>query len=354
MRILNIIDIPWFSGITGYAMDLSKGLAKQGHRIFFAGVKNGMPNKLAKENGFETVEICSRKSPFIFGSILRLKKLIEKEDINIVNAHTGKAHFLTYVVSLLSKKKFVIIRTKSDTRYPKKSFLYKKTAKIIAASEFIRKRYLEIGFEPEKVVTIYQGIDVSTIPLPTSDFRLPASVGIIGRLDPVKGHKHFLESASNVLKKFPEIKFLIAGKEENVKYKELKELAKKLEIEKSVEFLGFVENVHQFMLRCSIGVIASTGSEAVSRALFEWMSSGKPVAATSVGCIGEIMEEKFLVPPCNADVLAQKIVELLQNPALAKNAGETNRKKIEEKFNLEKFVTETERIFYEAINDTSH
>ena len=47
--------------------------------------------------------------------------------------------------------------------------------------------------------------------------------------------------------------------------------------------------------------------------------------------------------------MAQKIVELLQNPELIKNAVKTNRKKIEEKFNLEKFVTETEKI-YESVN----
>ncbi|MBI5574600.1 MAG: glycosyltransferase family 4 protein [Elusimicrobia bacterium] len=348
MKILNIIDIPWNSGITNYAMELSKGLLQNGHKIFFAGVKNGLPLQIAKENGFETVEICTRKSPFILGSVLRLKKLIEKEGINIVNAHTGKSHFLTYLVSLLSKRKFVIIRTKSDTLYPKKNFLYRKTKNVIAASEFIRKRYLEIGLEPKKVVTIYQGIKLNNFRLPTSDFRLPI-IGIIGRLDSVKGHKYLLESASIVLKKFPETKFLIAGKEENIKYEELKELAKKLGIEKSVEFLGFIENVHQFMSKCTLGVIASTGSEAVSRVLLEWMSSTKPVVATTIGCIPEILEKDFLVPPCNASAMARKIIELLQNPAIAKNAGETNRKKIEEKFNFEKFVTETEKI-YESIN----
>ena len=353
MKILNIIDIPWNSGVTSYAMELSKGFLQNGHKIFFAGVKGGLPLQIAKENGFEAVEICARKSPFILGSILRLKKLIEKEGIDIVNAHTGKSHFLAYLSSLFSDKKFAIIRTKSDTRYPIKNFLYKKTAKIIVASEFIKKRYLKIGLEQEKVITIYQGIRLNNFRLPTFDFRFPI-IGIIGRLDPIKGHKYFLESAADVLKKFPETKFVIAGKEENIKYKELKELAKKLEIEKSVEFSGFVENVYDFMSKCSIGIIASTGSEAVSRVLLEWMVCGKPVVATLVGCIPEILEEKFLVSPCNAESLAQKTIGLLQNPALAKNAGETNRKKIEEKFKLEKFVTETEKVFYEAINDTSH
>ncbi|MFA5779806.1 MAG: glycosyltransferase family 4 protein [Elusimicrobiota bacterium] len=360
MKILNIIDIPWNSGITSYAMELSKGLLQNGHKIFFAGVKDSLPLQIAKENGFEAVEICTRKSPFILGSVLRLKKLIEKEGIDIVNAHTGKSHFLAYLSSLFSDKKFAIIRTKSDTRYPKKNFLYKKTAKIIVASEFIRKQYLNIRIEPGKVITIYQGIKLNNFRLPTGvypaksgDSRLPI-IGIIGRLDPVKGHKYFLGAAASVLKEIPDAKFLVAGKEENIKYEELKKLAVKLGIEKSVEFLGYVSDVNDFMSKCTLGVITSTGSEAVSRVLLEWMVCGKPVVATLVGCIPEILEEKFLVSPCNTEILARKIIELLQNPALAKNAGETNRKKIGEKFNLEKFVTETEKIYDEAINDFAY
>ena len=354
MKILNIIDIPWNSGITSYVMEASNGLLQNGHKIFFAGVKNGLPLQIAKENGFETIEICSRKNPFVFGTVLRLVKFVQLYKIDIVNAHTGKAHFLAYLVSLLSKRKFVIIRTKSDAIRPQKSFLYKKTQKIIVASEFIRKRYLNIGIGPEKVVTIYQGINVTAAPLPSTRYPLPSIVGIIGRLDPVKGHKYFLESIANVLKKFPETKFLIAGKEENIKYKELEQLAEKLGIQKSVEFFGYVENVFEFMSKCSIGVITSVNSEAVSRVLLEWMACEKPVVATLVGCIPEILEEKFLVSPCKAEALARKIIELLQNPVLAKNARETNRKKIEEKFNLEKFVTETEKVFYEAINNFTY
>lgn len=353
MKILNIIDIPWNSGVTNYAVELSKGLLQNGHKIFFAGVKNGLPLQIAKENGFGTVETCTRKNPFILGSILRLKKLIEKEGIDIVNAHTGKAHFLTYLVSLLSKRKFIIIRTKSDAMHPRKSFLYKKTKKVVAASEFIKKKYLKIGVEPEKVATVYQGIEPQFCG-PAVLRSSGSKIGMIGRLDPVKGHRYFLEAAAVVLKEYPDIKFLIAGREENIKYKELKESAETLGIEKSVEFLGFVENVYDFMSKCTLGIIASTGSEAVSRVLLEWMVCGKPVVATSVGCIPEILEKKFLVSPCDTEVLARIIVELLQNPALAKNAGETNRKKIEEKFNLEKFVTETEKIYNEAINNFTH
>ncbi|MDD5687079.1 MAG: glycosyltransferase [Elusimicrobia bacterium] len=350
MKILQIIDIPWHSGVTNYAIEISKGLSRKGHKIYFAGVKEGLPLKLAKENGYETIEICSRRNPFILNSVFRLKKLIEKEKIEIVNAHTGKGHFLAYITQLFLNKKFTIIRTKSDTLYPRKSFIYKKTAKIIAASEFIRKRYLDIGIEPSKVVTIYQGLKIS----PRSEVRSPKSeiptVGMVGRLDPVKGHRYFLEAAVNVLKKYPSARFLIAGKEENIKYKELGLLVGKLGIKGAVEFKGYIDNVYEFMSKCSIGVVASVGSEAVSRVLFEWMVCRKPVVATSVGCIPEILPQKYLVQVANPDLLAEKICGLLADGHEMEKYAALNRTIIEEKFNFDDFVLKTEKVCKEVVN----
>jgi len=234
---------------------------------------------------------------------------------------------------------------------PKKSFVYANTRKIIAASELIRNKYLEIGLAPEKVTTIYQGIKI-----PSAVYHSPSvgAIGIVGRLDPVKGHKYFLEAAAIVLKKYPEARFLVAGKEENVKYSDLKRIAVEMDMEKSVEFCGFVEDVSEFMSRCSVGVIASTGSEAVSRVLLEWMGAGKPVISTSVGCIPEILGEEFLVLPNAPVLLAEKIIGIIQDKQKIANAGKNNLNTIKDKFSFEGFVSQTEKVFYEAIKDTSH
>jgi len=353
VNILNIIDIPWNSGITSYAIESAKGLSKKGYKIFFAGTKNGEPLKIAKEAGFETVKICSRKNPFIFNSVRRLKCLIESEKIDIVNAHTGKGHFLGYAASLFSSGDSVLVRTRSDTARPKKSFLYKKTKRIISASECIRKKYLDIGIEPKKIITICQGINTGASKPPASQGN-GLRIGIVGRLDPVKGHRYFLEAAAIVLKRFPDVKFAVAGKEENIKYPSLKKLISELGIEKSVEFSGFVENVNDFMGNCSAGVIASVGSEAVSRVLLEWMACGKPVIATSVGCIPEILGNEYLVPPGNSQALAEKIIAMLSSSQKMQDAGKTNRNKVEADFNFENFVSKTEKTFYEAIDHTPH
>ena len=348
MKILNIIDIPWFSGVTSYAVDSARGLSKRGHEIFFAGVRGGEPLKIAEKVGFKTVEVCSRKNPFILRSAFNLSKLIDAERIDIVNAHTGNAHFMAYLASLFTSQKFALVRTKSDVMRPKKSFLYGRTEKIIAASELIRKKYLEIGVAPSKVVTVYQGIE---LPQAGTEACLPANsvVGMLGRLDPVKGHRYFLASAAEVLEKNPVVKFLIAGKEENIRYRELERMASEKGISGAVKFCGFVGDAAGFMDGCSLGVIASTGSEAVSRVLLEWMSRGRAVVATGVGCIPEILPGDFVVPPSDPVSMAGTILSLLRDPEGLKIAGRNNREIAAERFGFEKFIDGTEKIFLEAL-----
>ena len=68
-----------------------------------------------------------------------------------------------------------------------------------------------------------------------------------------------------------------------LKQRDLKTHGQRLGIEDQVKFLGYQKSVADVMSDCTIGVIASTGSEAVSRVALEWMAAGRPVVATRVG-----------------------------------------------------------------------
>lgn len=362
MNILNIIDIPWNSGITAYALESSNGLAQKGHKISFAGIKNGHPLRLAREHRFETVQICSRKNPFVFGSILRLKKIIDSRGIELINAHTGSAYTLACLTAAVTARRVAVVRTNSSAQTPCKNFLYKYARKFIVASEFIKNKYVALGIPAEKLAVVYQGINkpdpafLSGIPAGAQAAAGAGSqrIGIAARLDPVKGHKYFLETAALVLKRYPDIKFAVAGKEANITYSRLRRYAEEFGIADSVEFVGFAENIFEFMGSCTLGLITSMGSEAVSRVLLEWMVMGKPVVATSAGCIPEILDAEFIVPPGEPSVAAQKILELLDRPELLAAAGERNSGIIDAGFGFDKFIDVTEKLYYESLENIAY
>src|SRR5207237_208829 len=120
----------------------------------------------------------------------------------------------------------------------------------------------------------------------------------LGRLDPVKGHEDFMVAASETLRSVPQARFLAAGTGSSSRMEHLQEWAKKRKIDGSLQYLGYVDDAERFIARCRVGVVASLESEAVSRAALEWLSQGRPVIATRVGCLPDMIDDScgVLVP----------------------------------------------------------
>jgi glycosyltransferase involved in cell wall biosynthesis len=119
-----------------------------------------------------------------------------------------------------------------------------------------------------------------------------------------------------------------------------------------VQFLGRQKDILEFMGTCHAGVIASVGSEAVSRVCLEWMSRGRPVAATAVGCLPEWVREGetgFLVPPQNPETMAERLVQLIQNPILRQNMGRRAHAAAQAQFSLPVFAERMEAVYQQAL-----
>src|SRR5262249_37445853 len=147
--------------------------------------------------------------------------------------------------------------------------------------------------------------DYSVEPLPAKPV-----LGIVARLDPVKGHRYLLEAVALLRNIYPSLRIKIVGNPENIKQRDLEQIAERLGIDDQVEFMGFQASIPKIMESCSIGVISSIGSEAVSRVALEWMAAGRPVVATRVGCLPEIVkdgETGYLVEPKDAPALARAL-----------------------------------------------
>ena len=108
------------------------------------------------------------------------------------------------------------------------------------------------------------------------------------------------------------------------------------------------ENVYKLISECHIGVISSVASEAVSRVAIEWMSSGRLLISSNVGCLREFVSNEYIVPARDYDSLSRKIIENLDFNKIEK-AGMENLQKIKNNFSYERFYKETLSAFKDLV-----
>jgi len=341
LKILSAIDIPWNSGLAAYAFAQAKALRGLGHEVLFACPRGSAAEAFAESEGFAHYAVPGRKEYHKLPlALLRLRAISGEAGIDAVAAHTGRMQTLAYLLAL------PVVRVKADAKRPSAGFTFSGVARVIAASAYIEDLYAASGLPRSRVALIPQGLPLP--PLPERRAAAPYRVGLLGRLDLVKGHSVFLRAAAELLRSGASAEFHIAGYEANLKYSDLRREASDLGIEKNVFFHGRTEGPFPFMASCDIGVVCSLGSEAVSRAAAEWLASGRPLVASAVGSLPEYAAPEWLTPPGDHLALAAKLGALLAAPEKIAILGAANRARAEREFSPAAFAAATEKVFLEA------
>ncbi|MBI4377007.1 MAG: glycosyltransferase family 4 protein [Elusimicrobia bacterium] len=350
MRIIHLHDEPWDSGIAQYALTLAGELGRRGHEIQFWAACGSHASRQAKRAGLETREMAG------LGSILSLRRELLRRRADLLNPHTGSTQVLALAAS--AGLDVPIVRTRADARPPRggwpASLLASRTRGFIAPNTRLEQALRRL-FPGRSVALIPQGIDAPKDPPP---LPVEPRIGILGRLDPVKGHELLLEAAVALRDSQPRARFSAAGPPgaRRDSLERFRDEVRSLRLEDRFEFLGFVPDRWSFIERCRIGVVASTGSEAVSRAGLEWMAMGRPLVAAKVGCLPDLVEHEetgLLFDPGDTRGLEEALSRLIQDTSLADRLGAAGRRRFESRYSLERFVQSTEA-FYERLRNNPH
>jgi glycosyltransferase involved in cell wall biosynthesis len=349
LRILHLVDEPYDSGIVHYALSAARGLKARGHQVGVWARAGAVPLAKAREAGLDVLPFAR---PWL--DLARLRRHLREKGVELAVAHTGAAHSVAVAAAAGTSAR--VLRTRADARpmrrRPGSRLLWSRTCGFVAANARILEESRAFAPRPGfPAALIYEGLDARAEPRPP--VAGSPLVGLVGRLDPVKGHARFLEAAAAVLAEVPDARFVAIGREENVSIADLRRRARELGLAERVEFTGHVSDVARAMARCHVGVVASLGSEAVSRAALEWLAAGRPLVATAVGCLPEYLEGSeagLVVPPDDARALGEAILRLARDPMLRERMGRAARRRYEERFTLERFLGETERFYEQALH----
>ncbi len=346
MRILHLHDEIWDSGLAHYALFLAQAQQNHGHDVYFWTKRGSFAAKAARAAGLLVRELGGP-----WAALPGLRRAVKSAGVEIIDAHTGSAHSLA--AALAFGRAIAVVRTWADARLPAASFgrrfLARRTALFIGANSPVTAA-LAAAFPFVRARRVLPGI--ADFP---ADLKAPPAepvVGILGRLDPVKGHDDVLDAAAIVCKRYPKAVFLAAGDGRDERLSKLRWQADVLGLGRNIEFLGRVPDAAQFIDGCSIGLIASRGSEAVSRAALEWMARGRPVVATRVGGLPDLVahgETGLLIPPRNPQLMAKAVSGLIADPAFARKAGQSGRERFLLHFALDAFAATTQEAYEDAL-----
>jgi glycosyltransferase involved in cell wall biosynthesis len=311
-------------------------------------------------------------------ALWRLYRLMRRERPHIVHTHTAKAGTLGRLAALAAR---VPVRVHTFHGHvfsgyfgPAKTRMFlaieralaRATHRIVAVSESQRRELSEpYRVAPaSKIEVVSLGLDLSpfaavpnTPPVGGVRAEIGAGpdelvVGIVGRLTAIKNHRLFLDAARRALELAPgnvQLRFLVVGGGELEN--DLRQRASELGLGDRVLFAGWRRDLSEIYAACDI-VALTSDNEGTPVAVIEALASGRPVAATDVGGVADVLEGGrygLLVPKGDAERFAEAIVRLASDTALRARLAAGARESALERFSIEKLLHSVDALYSELL-----
>lgn len=366
MRILHVSSARTFGGGERHVADLCRGLAERGHDVFVAlRPTNEWQHRLSFLPPENIIHVSIRNSFGVISS-LRIADFVKENGIEIVHAHVARDYIPASVACLAAKPaKFVLTRHMMFPLKPFNRFALQNVARAIGVSAPVGEGLRRV-FPPQKVAVINNGLDVNSISdgererlrREFRDFHavpheLPL-VGTLGELSEIKGQRDLVLAANELVKDFPDVHFVIVGKDNSADKgyrRELRRLAGVLGIEARFLWLDWIDDTDSFFSAIDI-YVSPSHSESFGLAMLEAMAHGKPVVATATEGAHELFGKKAELAKIDDPIdLARQIGEFLADETACANCGEQNRKTAAEKFSLKRMIDETEALYRKILSN---
>jgi glycosyltransferase involved in cell wall biosynthesis len=333
------------------------GLRALGHRAELVAHPDGPLRRRAAEGG--GVIPLAPRTEMDLTAAWRLARIIRDLRPEVVHAHDPHAVAMAALARSVGRPEpapRLVASRRVDFRIRQNAFSrwkYRQVDAFICASECIRQMLIADGVEPERAVTVHEGVDIEHVDAaPPADvhaaFWLPHGAPIVGNiaaLVPHKGQRYLVEAAGLVVRRMPDVRFLILG--EGELRGPLEQAVRRQQLERHVIFAGFRPDAISLLKGFDLFVMSSV-TEGLGTSLLDAMAAWRPVVATRTGGIPEVVvdgETGLLVPPRDPRALAEAIIRLLGDETLRHTFGRAGRQRVERHFSAERMVAATLAVY---------
>lgn len=302
------------------------------------------------------------KKPKLDASLLpKLVRLMRRERVDVVHSHLWTSSFWGRMAAAVARVPVVVVTEHNlDTWRRAPHFLADRllgalTNHFIFVSEDVHAFYDQrLSLKPGAFHVVHNGVDLSPFERVIATDAAKKSlgvpldrpvVGVVGRLDPRKGHRHFVEAIATLAHDQPPPAGLIVG--DGATRQALEAQVRDLELSDRLRITGYWPDLAEAFAAVDIFVLPSL-MEGHPLAILEAMAAGKPVVATAVGGNARAVEHGvtgLLVPPAEPAALADAIRTLVRDPEAARRMGRAGRERVEQRFSLAAAVKANEAVY---------
>jgi len=364
LSVLEIIESPSWTGAMAQTLALSVGLARRGHRVTLATSPGSILESRAREARLDviTMDLRSELNPVVIG---RLVGLIVSRSVDIVHAHRAHAHSVGLIAAALTGRPFVVSRRVAHR--PKDNigswvkYRSRFVTRIVAISRAVKDVLVEFGVDPSRVEVVYSGTDPSKY-RPGLDrdrvrreLDVPDGAPLVAKIANFypgwKGHDVFLAAARLVLDRAPDARFLLVGKSTDSEV--MRAAVDAAGLAGRVIMAGYRSDIPDVLAAIDVLANSPRAREGLSVAILETLAAGRPVVATRVGGIPEIVrdgETGLLVPPEDPAALAEAVLTLIADRDLAARLGAAGARLVREGFTFDTMVEGNERVYLDVLS----
>jgi glycosyltransferase involved in cell wall biosynthesis len=329
VRVLHVINGEHYAGAERVQDLLAQDLPRCGFEVGFACLKSGeFPAR--RRSAAAPLYATPMRRRTDFQAARQIAEIAHREDYRLIHAHTVRAAMIARAAARRAGVPWIYhvhspAARNTTQRWLNRAnslverFSLRGASRLIAVSESLRRQMIGLGYDPERITVVHNGVPPLYEVPPRSKPRGTWTLGTMALFRPRKGIEVLLEALTLLRYRGYSVRLRAVGKFESAEYeRKIRAQAEQRGLAGCIEWTGFAGDVVSELVQMDLFVLPSLCGEGLPMVVLEAMAAGVPVVATAVEGVPEAIcdgQDGLLVPPGNAYGLARAIAAMIDGEA---------------------------------------